>query len=200
MSLANAPPSSVNRCRPGRSRNENPHAALRFPHPARLSRCPAGRRAGGVTRPRPGEPPAQRAPPQAGRRTAAVQRPRRRMAGPARRHRQARADGGRRRAHASAAAAGRPAFSVRPAQARPARLPGAEGGGDGRLASAAGAHPAYPGGAGQSRAHARQRDRSGAAVRHYGAARGCGAAAVRGRAWNCRCRPLCWCFATKMPR
>ena len=52
--------------------------------------------------------------------------------------------------------AGRPAFSVRAAQACPARLSGAEGGGDGRLAPAAGDHPAHPGGAGQSRAHARQ--------------------------------------------
>ena len=39
----------------------------------------------------------------------------------------------------------RPAFPVRPAQARPARLSGAEGGGDGRVAPAAGDHAAHAG-------------------------------------------------------
>ena len=52
---------------------------------------------------------------------------------------------GARRAGADAAAAlaTRPPLHVRAAQARPARLHGAEGGGDGRIAAAAGDDPAY---------------------------------------------------------
>ncbi len=64
----------------------------------------------------------------------------------------------------------RPALSVRAAESGAARLHGAEGGGDGRVAAAAGAHPPRPGGARQSRAHARQCHRGGRAMRHSGAA------------------------------
>ena len=88
---------------------------------------------------------------------------------------------------ARAAARPRPAFPVRPAQACPARLPGAEGGGNGRLAPAAGAHPAHPGGARQSRAHARQCDRGGAAVRHSDLAEVADPVAFQAR--DRRCRP-----------
>ena len=61
--------------------------------------------------------------------------------------------------------AARPALSVCAAQARAARLHGAEGGRDGRVAAAAGADAPHPGQARQSRAHARQRDRGRRAMR-----------------------------------
>ena len=142
----------------------------------------------------------QRAAARARRRGAAVQRPRRRMAGAACRRRQADAQPPSRRANAARSRGRRPAFPVRPAQARAARLSGAEGGGDGRLAAAAGDHPAHASRARQSRAHARQRDRGGAAMRHSQSARGRRAGRFR-RADGGLDRPTgCWCSATRTPR
>ena len=72
---------------------------------------------------------------------------------------------------AARGAAGR-RLSVRAAQARPPRLYGAKGGGDGRAALHAGPHPPHPGRARQPRAPARQRDRSLRAMRRDLDARG----------------------------
>ena len=99
-----------------------------------------------------------------------------------------------------AAAAVRPAFPVCPAQACPARLSGAEGGGNGGLAAAAGDHPPYASGAGQSRAHARQCHRGGAAVRHFDPAGGCRAGLVQSGARAAPTATVCWCSATRTPR
>ncbi len=108
-----------------------------------------------------------------------VQRPRRRMAGGARAGRQARRGAGVRGALAGADGAGRPRLRLRAAEARPARLYGAEGGGDGRRAAGAGADTAHPGEPGEPRAHARQCGRGGRAMRHPRRAGGAGAPPLR---------------------
>ena len=115
--------------------------------------------------PRAGELPRQRPAPSR-RRRAGVQRPRRRMARPPRGRGQKRANLAVEERTRGADAGRRPALPVRAAQACAARLHGAEGGRDGRVAPAAGYHPPHPGGAGQSRAHAGERDRGGRAMRH----------------------------------
>ena len=117
--------------------------------------------------PRAGELSGQRAAARSRRRRAGVQRARRRVArAPRRRGQEARSrlDIAERMREQTRAA--RPALPVRAAQARAPRLHGAEGGRDGRLAAAAGDHAAHPGRARQSRAHARERDRGGRAMRH----------------------------------
>src|SRR5262249_56109910 len=63
----------------------------------------------------------------------------------------------------------RSALLVRAAQTRAPRLHGAEGGRDGRLSAAAGAHPPRPSGAREPRAHARKCDRGRGTVRHHDA-------------------------------
>ena len=116
---------------------------------------------------------------------------------------QARARGGRQaRRHAARRRAGSPAggrarhrLPVRAAEARAARLPGAEGDRDGRRPPAARAHPPHHARAGQHRAHARQCHRGGRAMRHPAHPRGAASprsssASVAG--WDAA-RPLIFC-------
>ena len=138
-------------------------AQIRLSKSAALRHGRAEARGGGRARKTAGALSPQRAASQARRRGPGVQRQGWRMAGSARR-RQA---PGPHRAGADPAAdrtAG-PALPVCAAQARTSRLHGAEGGRDGRVAAAAGADATHPGQARQSRAHARQCDRGGRAMR-----------------------------------
>ena len=91
----------------------------------------------------------------------------------------------------------RPRLRLCAAEARPARLHGAEGGRDGRLVAAAGADPLHPGLTGQRRADARQRHRGRRAMRHPQPCRGRRTGAARSLFGPARGRSACWCSATR---
>ena len=140
------------------------HAPLRLSQPASLCRCSARGGDDGRARQRPGALSRRRLAPQIRRARPRLQRPGRGVECDDR-GAQARREPRCRRKGPGADGGGGSALSVRAAQGRAARLHGAEGGRDGRLAAAAGAHPARPGDARQSRAHARQYHRGRGAVR-----------------------------------
>ena len=132
-----------------------------------------------------------------GRSRSPVQRPRRRIRRVAR---SGLAQGGfahRRRANPAAGGAAGRRLSVRAAQARSARLYGAEGGRDGRAPAAADHHPPHPGRAPQFRAPERQRDRGLRAMRRDLDARGRRAGAARAGARRMAGRNGCSSSATR---
>ncbi len=101
----------------------------------------------------------------AGARVLGLQRARRRIRRFARRARAQECGARRRRANPGSGIAPRRRFPVRAAEARQARLHGAEGGRDGRATAEAGDHPAHPGRAAQPRAARGQRHRGLRAMR-----------------------------------
>ena len=147
---------------------------LRLHRPPPVRRRAAARRGGGSRSTGPGQLPPQRAAPPGRRRRARLQRPRRRVAGRPSRPRAARAPSSRPRS-------GRGRRRRRPTSSTCSRRSSTPGSTTwcrrrSRWAPAR-CKPvftrAHPGRAGQPRAHARQRDRGGRAMRHPGRSRRC---------------------------
>src|SRR5260370_1174279 len=95
-----------------------------------------------------------------------------------------------RRTHEATAQRAQPALPVRTTQTCPPRLHDTEGGGDGRLTTAAGPHAPLSSRARQPRAHARKYHRGRGAVRHPDASRHPRAVEPRADARRARARAL----------